>query len=141
MTLYLDTSAWVKLYVQEPGSAEVDRLVKGAELVATCRVAYPEARAALARRTREGCLSTDDLRRCVSRLDHDFTRMAVVTMTPGVIAAAGELAETRRLRGVDAMHLSAALELQRALGEPVAFACFDERLRDGARDVGLDVAL
>ena len=53
MILYLDTSSLVKLYVDEPGSEDVLRLVDQAELVTTSVVAYAEARAALARRRRE----------------------------------------------------------------------------------------
>lgn len=56
MTLYLDTSSLVKLYVTEPGSDEVRALVDAAAIVATSSRAYPETRAALARRRRERVL-------------------------------------------------------------------------------------
>lgn len=65
MNLYLDTSGLVKLYVQEAASADVPRYVEAAGVVATSRVAYPGAGAALARRTREGHLTPAD-RRCGS---------------------------------------------------------------------------
>ena len=48
MTLYLDTSSLVKLYVAEAESESVRRLVDDADIVATAAIAYPEARAALA---------------------------------------------------------------------------------------------
>jgi len=54
MILYLDTSALVKVYVEEEGSPLVQGLIAGASLVATSRIAYAEARAALARASREG---------------------------------------------------------------------------------------
>ena len=57
MTLYLDTSSLVKLYLAEVGTDSVRRLVDDATLVATSQIAYPETRAALARRRREGALS------------------------------------------------------------------------------------
>lgn len=53
MTLYLDTSSLVKLYVTEAGSAEVHQLVGDANVVATSVVAYADMRAALARLRRE----------------------------------------------------------------------------------------
>ena len=53
MTLYLDTSSLVKLYVDEPGSDAVHRLVGTATAVATSSIAYTETRAALTRRRRE----------------------------------------------------------------------------------------
>ena len=57
MTLYVDTSSLVKLYVTEAGSDVVRQLVGGANLVATSVVAYAETRAALARLRREGALT------------------------------------------------------------------------------------
>jgi predicted nucleic acid-binding protein len=53
LILYLDTSALVKLYARERGSADVRRQVTDAEAVATSVVAYAEARAAFARLLRE----------------------------------------------------------------------------------------
>ena len=52
MILYLDTSALVKLYVEEAHTDDVRGWVDAAEIVATCRVAYPEAVSALNRRMR-----------------------------------------------------------------------------------------
>ena len=45
MTLYLDTSSLVKLYVAEPGSDAVRKLVDDATVVATSYIAYTETRA------------------------------------------------------------------------------------------------
>jgi len=57
VTLYLDTSSLVKLYVAEAGSDVVRQLVAEAAVVATCVVAYAETRAALARLRRERVLT------------------------------------------------------------------------------------
>jgi uncharacterized protein len=56
VTLYLDTSSLVKLYVAEPGGEQVRGHVDRATIVATSVIAYAEARAALARRRRERAL-------------------------------------------------------------------------------------
>ena len=45
MTLYLDTSSLVKLYVTESGSDHVHQLVTSAAIVATSVVADADARA------------------------------------------------------------------------------------------------
>jgi len=57
VTLYLDTSSLVKLYVEEVASDDMRQLVARAAVVATSIVAYPETRAALARLRRSGDLS------------------------------------------------------------------------------------
>lgn len=48
MIVYLDTSALVKLYVEEEGSPEARAAVEAADAVATPRVAFAEAHAAFA---------------------------------------------------------------------------------------------
>jgi hypothetical protein len=48
LILYLDTSSLVKLYVEEDGSPEVERLAIEASLVCTSVIAYAEARSAFA---------------------------------------------------------------------------------------------
>ena len=57
MILYLDTSALVKLYIEESGSQEVKKALEEARIVSTSRVAYVEARAGIAMKYREGELS------------------------------------------------------------------------------------
>ena len=140
MTAYLDTSALVKLYVREQGSASVRRLVHAEDLVATSRVAYAEARAAFARRAREAQLGPQALTRVVRTLDHDFDSFAVVEVTRELVQRAGALSQTRALRGFDAIHLASALELGALLGALPQFAAYDRRLLAAARAEGLPIA-
>jgi uncharacterized protein len=137
VNLYLDTSALVKLYVEEDGSESVARWVAGAGLVATSRVAYPEARAALARRKREGAITSPGLKRVVGDLDRDMASLVIVELTEAVARAAGQLAERRGLRGFDAIHLASAIELGRLLEIPPSFAAADARLMSAAAAEGL----
>lgn len=137
MSLYLDTSALVKLYVTEAFSADVRRWVDAAARVASSRIAYPEARAALARRHRESKLTAAEHRAAVRDLDRDFTGIVVVEVDPLLASAAGDLAERRGLRVFDTIHLAAALALRRGVPEFDRFAAFDSRLEAAARAEGL----
>jgi predicted nucleic acid-binding protein len=132
LILYLDTSALVKLYVDEPGRDPVVAQVERAGAVATARVTYAEARAAFARKQREGGFDRRALRLVVERLDAEWAAFTVVDVSEPVIRGAGALAERHALRGYDAVQLAAALVLARH-GSEVAFACFDRRLRRAAR--------
>jgi predicted nucleic acid-binding protein len=58
VTLYLDTSSLIKLYVAEAGADLVRKLVDDAAVVATSVITYAETRAALARLRRERELSS-----------------------------------------------------------------------------------
>ena len=138
MIAYLDTSALVKLYVEEEGSALVHEAVKGAEESLTSVVAYPEARAALARARRERVLTPADYRATVDALDADWGALGVVQAEEGLARRAGLLAEKHALRGFDAIHLASGLA---SIGgaDGAVFICFDGRLAQGARREGLKV--
>jgi predicted nucleic acid-binding protein len=73
MTLYLDTSALVKLYVTEDGSASVQAWAAAATVIVTARIAYAEAGAALSQARRLGGLTAADLRRAADELDAAWT--------------------------------------------------------------------
>ncbi len=138
MILFLDTSALVKLYVSEPGTERVRDAIARAKTVAASRIAYAEARAALARAHRESRIRTADLRRTVGELDEDWERLFIVEVTGGVAREAGDLAEQHGLRAYDALQLASALLLQRQLDSNVAFLAFDEALMAAAADAGLE---
>jgi predicted nucleic acid-binding protein len=139
LILYLDTSALVKLYVEEAGTSDVIACVSRAAAVVTARISYAEARAAFARHRREGALRTADLRRVVRDLDDEWATYSIVEISDAVVRRAGALAERHALRGYDAVHLAAALDVRRAGGE-VEFAAFDARLCRAARREKLAVA-
>ena len=127
------------LYVREARTAETRSRLEAASLVATSRVAYPEARAALARRQREAGITRAALARAVAALDRDLGRFGVVELSAKVAKRAGDLAETRALRGFDAIHLASALELSELTGVVPSFCCFDDRLRQAASAEGLPI--
>jgi uncharacterized protein len=134
LILYLDTSSLVKLYVDEPGSTEVQRLVEEAEIAASSVVAYPEARAALARRRREGSLTAASHRRARAALDADWPRILSLDVSGAVARSAGDLAERHRLRGFDALHLASFLRVAREFPrEDVRFSSADRALEAAAR--------
>jgi predicted nucleic acid-binding protein len=114
--VYLDTSSLVKLYVDEPASLDVVALVDDAAVVTTAAVAYAEARAALARRYREGVLSRRALATSIRHLDADWPALLVLDVDDALCRHAGELAQRHALRGYDAVHLSAFASVARAAG-------------------------
>ncbi len=132
MILYLDTSALVKIYVEETRSADVRENTKEAESLATSRIAYAEARAAFARKRREHGLSRAGYRSVVNDLDQDWDDYFIVDVSEGLVRAAGILAESHALRGADAIHLASAVILNKQVGENVMFLCFDGRLATAA---------
>jgi predicted nucleic acid-binding protein len=132
--LYLDTSSLVKIYINETGTPEVLSLLEQATLVATSQVAYPEARAAFARRRREGVLRPRDFTTSKRAFEADWPSYAAVEATPALCHEAGDLAERYRLRGFDSIHLASFQEIVRSAGTTeVVFSSFDDRLNRAAR--------
>jgi uncharacterized protein len=108
LRLYLDTSALVKLYVDEDGSSMVREWVNDAEAVATSILAFVEGRAAFARRRREKRILPAAHARLVRDLEADWSRYLVLEATEPVIRRAGRLTEIHSLRAYDAIHLASA---------------------------------
>lgn len=141
MILYLDTSALVKLYVAEAKSDAVKQLVEAAEVIATSRLAYVEARAAFARKRRERGVNPRDYQTILHDFERDWESYFIVDVAEILVKSAGQLAEKHALRGYDAVHLASALAVQREGGQPVNFSCFDGGLARAARREGLTIAL
>jgi predicted nucleic acid-binding protein len=139
VTLYLDTSVLVKLYVAEPGSRQVRAEIDRWPTVATSVIAYVEARAALARRHRERVLSKTVYRQCIRQLEADWERYLRVEVSEPLVKSAAGIAEMHRLRAYDAIHLASALGLRERLRGDVGFASWDVALEAAARRSGLRV--
>ena len=136
MTLYLDTSSLVKLYVEEVGSADVRNRLAEANVVATSIVAYPETRAALARLRRSGDLTPARFAAVKRDFEGQWPAFLALDVTPPLSREAGELAERYALRGFDALHLASFAEVARRAGPAqTRFSSFDDRLNKAARDV------
>lgn len=137
MIVYLDTSALVKLYVEEAGSPEAREVVQEAQVVASSRIAYVESRAAFARKYRERGITRNAYRATIRDIDHDWAHYLILDVSDDLVKLAGSFTEIHALRAFDAIHLASAVTLQKETGRVVAFSCFDTRLSSAARKEGL----
>lgn len=138
MILYLDTSALVKLFVQEPLSDRVRRAVSGGQLVATHTIAYVEACATFARVAYDRGVDAlfSDLRR---NLDIQWGAWEILGVTEPLVRRAADLAGRYRLRGYDSLHLAAAESVWEVFrgDAPFHFAVFDSQLSAAAKQIGI----
>ncbi len=134
MTLYLDTSSLVKLYVAEAETDVVRRLVDDAAVVATSVVAYAETRAALARLRRESELTASGFAAAKREFEKEWPTYLTLDVTDSLSRTAGELADRYGLRGFDSVHLAAFADVARRAGtRETRFSSFDDRLSQAAR--------
>lgn len=136
--LYLDTSAWLKLYVEEEGSEAVYAAIEQAEQICTHLIAYAELRTALAKAQRMQGLDAAQKAQLFPIIDNDWQTLNVILPTEMLIKRVGNLADQFGLRGYDSIHLAAAeaISLQ-IIPKPLVFACFDQHLNKAAKTLGM----
>jgi len=135
--VYFDSSAFVKLVVDEDGSELAAALWDGADAAVSSRLAYPEVRAALSAAGRAGRVNQPELKRAESAWERFWAGTRRVELTETITRDAGDLAGRHALGAADAVHLASLL----ALGAPdTIFAVWDRRLRAGAEAAGLRLA-
>ena len=139
MIIYLDTSAIVKRYFQEPYSEEILSKWQSATQIITSFVAYAETMASILIKKREEELSTRLVRTILQQFQNDwesFTRVEVNNELNGYV---DRVVARHPLRGFDAIHLASAIIVQERLPENLLFICFDNRLNAAAQREGLRI--
>lgn len=135
--VYFDSSALVKMVVDEPGSDVAVELWDGCDSPLSSRLAYPEVRAALAAAARNHDVDATELASAQRAWEQFWAAVRPVELTSEVERLAGELAPRHALRGADAVHLASAL----AVGvTDLVVAAWDQRLHAGVRAERLSVA-
>jgi len=123
-TYFLDSSAVVKRYINEVGTAWMVSLLDptAENVVYIARIAGAEVISAIARRGRGGGIDPTDAANAIAQFRVEFTSAySVVEITPALVQQAMDLAENHALRGYDAVQLAAAWEVNDqclALGLP-----------------------
>ena len=111
---FFDTSAVVKRYVHEVGTAWVQGLAAPAagNLLFLVRITQAETVAAVTRRERSGHISPHDSATALADFQYDFAHQyIIVEVSAAVVTQAAALARNYALRGYDAVQLAAALEV------------------------------
>ena len=108
MIAYFDTSALIPLLIEEPTSITAAEVWDTADRVASARVVYTEARAALALAQRLDRIDGATKTRAVHDLETLYDQLDRVDVDDELVRRAGMLAEKHHLRGYDAIHLAAA---------------------------------
>jgi predicted nucleic acid-binding protein len=140
---YLDSSAVVKYYVPETGSAWVRELIDVREHENTIsQLTVIEVAAAIEKRRRMKEISQRHRARTLARFGMDYRqRYAIVRLSDSIIELAVDLTSRHSLRAYDAVQLATALRLDQMLQDnrlsPLTFVSADEMLCDAARAEGV----
>ena len=140
--LYLDTSALVKLYINEPGSERMEDLaVSDADArLSICLVTQVEFHAAIWKRHRVRELGYGAAKQAAELFDSQFRdRFLRRPLNDRTLDLASELTSRHPLSGYDAVQLASCLALAATELEPPTFVCADRRLLRAAEAEGLSV--
>jgi predicted nucleic acid-binding protein len=131
MSLYVDTSALLKRYVEAPESTLTDRHPIADPVWITARHTWVEVRRSLA------CLlAPPQLSEATAQFREGWGRMHVVELDEATCLIAADLAEITLARTLDALHLAA---LRRVGESDTPLLTFDLRQARIARDLGIRV--
>lgn len=136
--VYLDTSALVKLFVDEPESDALNAELSAVGEVVLSDLAMTELTSALARHVREKVFTVAQARRLYGHAERLVASCRFVESTPPVHRRAARLLLTSTqvpLRTLDAIHIALAIE-----ADVATLVTFDPRLREAAATQGLYTA-
>ncbi len=135
--VYFDSSAFVKLVVEEEDSDIAAALWDGCDAAVSSRLSCCEVRAALAAAGRDHRLDLDAQQQAEAAWDGYWAAVRPVELTEMIAIHAGQLAGRHALRGADAVHLASALAVS---ADELLFAAWDQRLRSGVEMAGVGLA-
>lgn len=137
MIAYFDTSAIVKVLVEEEGTrAARDHWARASRALSSLLV-YPETVASLAAARRSGRFDLGAYRLARAEFESMWAEMIPVACGLETVRRAAVLAEADRLHGCDAIHLASALSIGMS---DLVFVAWDRDLSVAARRNGLAVA-
>ena len=139
MILFCDTSALMKLLVDEARSEQLRQISTTVDAIGVCRISWAESLAALARLQRENPVNNEDLEQARQQLIQCWQTFTIVEVSQPLVETAGRFADVFALRGYDSVQLAAAHELHVNAEQPVLFACYDRRLNQAAQLLQLEV--
>jgi predicted nucleic acid-binding protein len=139
---FLESTAFAKLFVQEPGTDALIRLMESVEdnrkLIAAC--APLEVYAAIRRRERAGDITSADAAAAFEILRIEAARMVQEPLNPAVLESARQLLDRTKLRWTDALQLGAALVAREMFrGTEIIFVSASPVLMEAARAEGFQV--
>jgi uncharacterized protein len=140
---YLETSALVKLYVEEPGTRRLLQLAASAagNQLAILSLAQVELRSAIRRRERAGEISHSAAQQVLIGFQrHLEGRFLKQVVTDALLDSAGALIDRYCLRAYDAVQLAGCLALNAVAGSaPAIFICADRAISIAAQNEHIQV--
>lgn len=135
---YLDTSLYVRQFVEEAGAKAASRLLSRYSL-ASSFLLQVEAVSVVSRKRAEGNLSDKEIERIQDEVLEGLRHISFVVLDGNVAGRGRNVVSNHGLRSLDAVHLGTAILLRESLGAEIPFLTVDARLAGAARREGFKV--
>lgn len=136
--VYLDTSAFLKLFLDEPESRQVSGIIQHATILFASRLVLTEARISLARYQRVGRIKTTHYEAALQAVAEFWNReIEELELDVATLKEAERLGSANTLGTLDAIHLATAKLARKTLprGAMMGFLTFDQQLLKAALSI------
>jgi len=134
MNVFFDSSSYIKKFIQEEGSTQVDNYCQKALMLGLSVICLPEMMSALNRKVREGNISEESYCNVKQQIIEDIKDIQIINLVPEVVEKSISLLENNTLRSLDALRLACALTWNADI-----FISSDKRQIRAAKNSGLEV--
>ncbi len=139
MTIYYDSSALLKIYINEEYSEFIRTTISSHQLNYISTLSYTEIHSVFSRLAYNSQISADELIFLKVSFNKDFKIFQQIPIENRILKRAADLTYLTNLRTLDSIHL-ASLEYLKSISEDdLIFACFDKKLIDGAISLGINL--
>lgn len=139
MIYFYDTSALLKLFIQEDHSQVVRAQASKAIGSVVSEMTWVEMHSALGRRIRQGESQEDVALAALDAFKNKWTDYIVVSPSFDILQFAAQHAQVMGLRAYDSVQLASARQAERAIQGDFVFCTFDKQLNNAAKVLGMKV--
>lgn len=139
MILYFDTSALMKLFVDERHSDTMRSTSLASTRLIVSQLTWAEMCAGMSLKQRTGQVEAQLAATALQELREQWPRYYRLGIDGNLVATAGELALRFGLRAYDSVQLASAQRAHEQLGTNLTFCCFDQQLNAAASALAITV--
>jgi predicted nucleic acid-binding protein len=137
---YFDTSAWVKLYINESGSGQVRLLARKHSIVSSA-ILLTESFSALRRKKDANEIDSSTFEKLKRLMREDSGQAQIVTVSDAVLEKSEHIVLNSAARSLDAIHLASAMVFENGIEAQVLFVTSDQKQFQAAQAQRLNTLL
>jgi predicted nucleic acid-binding protein len=138
--VYMDTSAYLKLFISERGSEDALVQARRSKLLSSA-ILPVECVSALSRRHRLGEIEDAVLETLLKTIKKHILSVEIIRITDEILNKAEDVCLRSEARAMDAIHIASALVFQESAGINVGFITSDTKQAESVRITGMKTLL